>query len=123
MAGRIFRMIIIFIGVLMCAVMFSGCAFFGHGDGRSRQHIDQLNMYNFWHHLSVTIEGSRLHFFGHYEDSVFTNVVIAYSLFGIYEELVSSTVVLTRNGWGRTQMCSQIFPKIISISGTVQFRV
>jgi len=123
MFGVFLRGVSIVLAMVILSVVFSGCALFSAGGGRYERRVGHLDLYNFWQHLSVTIEGSRLHFFGHDRESVFTNVIITYMVFDDADKPFSSVVVLSRDGRGQTQMCLQIFPTILSINGTVQYRV
>ena len=89
----------------------------------------QLTMTNHWEFLNTTIVhvnqqlGSRLQVFSELEDAVFDNVIITYSIVDAQTKSVIIRVLsLTQSGRGDTMPCVQAFPRILGLSGSVEFK-
>jgi len=88
-------------------------------------------MDNFWQYMDVNIVrsgdivGTRLQIFPEVPNSMFFDTVVTYSVFSsLTGELPETRIIIVPiGGTAQTNFCRQAFPRIINISGVVEYHI
>jgi len=114
--------------LVMFTFLFAGCTT-SHANPEGTHHNIYIDRVNFWRYLTINrvqvnpVVGTRLQIFPNNTDFIFNAVTITYMVYPTPQcaHPEQRMMQVNRNGRGESHPCTQLFPRIVSITGSVEF--
>jgi len=125
---KVIRFASVALVLLFAVLVVSACSSTSYAQNGAHHRVD-LDRTNFWQYMTITqvrvnpVVGTRLQIFPNDGDFTFNAVIITYLVYTTpmcrYPE--RRMLQINRNGRGESMPCTQLFPRVVSITGRVEF--